>query len=275
MSSHIFKCSSAKMLMNALLFLMVVSFFGCSNQKNGKADAKHKEPEYPVVADPAHTSQNALDWDGMYVGVVPCADCAGIRMWVQIDTSLQFVVASQYLGKSDEVFRDSGAFHWDETGRMILLGDSSLPSYRVFRVVENKIIMLDASESVTTGPLASNYQLYKTQVPTILQEWQGVQHGQSGLLLNKVTLTYDPAENSISGSTGCNRFNGQLVFSQEGFVSVLPIATTKMACMGEESEQESLFLASLNQVSNYTFLFGDLTLRDSTFTPLLTFKQSE
>ena len=32
-----------------------------------------------VAADPAHSSRNSLDWAGTYEGVLPCADCPGIR----------------------------------------------------------------------------------------------------------------------------------------------------------------------------------------------------
>src|SRR5690606_27528761 len=30
-------------------------------------------------------SRNALDWEGVYVGTVPCADCAGIRTRIELD----------------------------------------------------------------------------------------------------------------------------------------------------------------------------------------------
>ena len=74
---------------------------------------------------PAHTSQNALDWAGVYRGVIPCADCQGIETVVVLKSDGTFTALSRYLGKGDEVFSRDGHFAWNRKGNTVkLAGDA-------------------------------------------------------------------------------------------------------------------------------------------------------
>lgn len=52
-----------------------------TSEKNDSIAALAKKDSVEEFSnpDPAHNSQNALDWDGEYEGVLPCADCEGIK----------------------------------------------------------------------------------------------------------------------------------------------------------------------------------------------------
>ncbi len=56
-----------------------------------------KEASDPTMAKQAdmHTSQNSLDWAGVYEGVLPCADCPGIqtRLTLSRDETYELVDA--------------------------------------------------------------------------------------------------------------------------------------------------------------------------------------
>ena len=109
----------------------------------------------------SHNSQNALDWQGTYKGITPCADCEGIETKVILNKDLTFVIQTKYLGKGDaKVFEEKGNFTWDNTGGIVLLqGLKGIPSQ--YKVGENRLIQLDMEGKVITGPLAEKQILIK------------------------------------------------------------------------------------------------------------------
>jgi heat shock protein HslJ len=109
----------------------------------------------------AHNSQTALDWQGTYKGIMPCADCEGIETELILTKDLTFVIQTKYLGKGEaKVFEEKGNFIWDKTGGSIsLLGLKGRPSQ--YKVGENKLIQLDMQGNAITGQLAEKYVLIK------------------------------------------------------------------------------------------------------------------
>ncbi|RAJ23095.1 copper resistance protein NlpE [Pedobacter cryoconitis] len=108
-----------------------------------------------------HSSKNALDWDGTYKGIVPCADCEGIETTLVLGKELTYALRTKYLGKSDaKVFEEKGKFSWDKNGRIITLeGIKDAPNK--YFVGENKIIQLDMNGKEITGEQADLYILKK------------------------------------------------------------------------------------------------------------------
>lgn len=79
----------------------------------------------------------------------------------------------------------------------------------------------------------------------------GVVNGEPTVGETEITFGRD---GSISGSTGCNRFNGRGVMDGETLVIEGPLATTRMACPGEAlTMQEDRILAALQGTLNVTF----------------------
>jgi heat shock protein HslJ len=59
-------------------------------------------------------------------------------------------------------------------------------------------------------------------------------------------------EGTVTGSTGCNTFNGEVSISGSN-VTFGPMATTRMACVEEDlAAQEQAFLAAMEAVTSYT-----------------------
>ena len=66
-------------------------------------------------------------------------------------------------------------------------------------------------------------------------------------------------EGRVSGTTGCNRLNGR-VQADSRQVQFGPLATTRMACLGEVGQLKSDFLKALSQPLMYRVADGQLTL---------------
>jgi copper homeostasis protein (lipoprotein) len=57
-----------------------------------------------------HSSQIALDWNGVYTGTLPCADCEGIKTRIVLKKDGTFERNMTYLGKEDNSFSEEGSF---------------------------------------------------------------------------------------------------------------------------------------------------------------------
>ena len=74
-------------------------------------------------------------------------------------------------------------------------------------------------------------------------------------------LLFFPGQvNTVSGSTGCNKLNGSFVLSDANSMTFSPLATTKMACVGDNVE--SKFLEVLGKVNSWAIINNQLLLKN-------------
>ena len=66
-------------------------------------------------------------------------------------------------------------------------------------------------------------------------------------------------DGGANGKGGCNEFSSTYQAGQDGVMKFGPVASTKMAC-DEGMDRESAFFKGLEQVQNYAFVNGKLTM---------------
>ncbi|MGL6259659.1 copper resistance protein NlpE [Vibrio sp. WXL103] len=108
---------------------------------------------------PAHSARDSLDWDGTYVGKLPCADCPGIDISLTLNLDGSYRLVKHYQGHGENSFITEGEFSWNEAGSIITL-DHSSPANSYF-VAEGRLIKLNADGNKITGDLAEWYQITK------------------------------------------------------------------------------------------------------------------
>lgn len=84
-----------------------------------------------------------------------------------------------------------------------------------------------------------------------------------------LTISFD--DTRMSGYSGCNRYFGNYTSSNDGVFSTGPIGATKMACIGEQGQQEQHYLELLGKASQYAVSRGQLHLLDTNRKILLVF----
>ncbi|WP_246028555.1 copper resistance protein NlpE [Shewanella atlantica] len=151
------------------LTLLVLSATACSTQppeleKSAETAQSSIEAAPQTVQIPlGDNSQNALDWDGTYSGVTPCASCEGIKTLLTLKRDNRYILQSEYLGRSDKTFIEQGVFEWNSNGSKITL--KSEPTDKLagkqFLVGENQLFMLDRAGNRISGALADSYRLIK------------------------------------------------------------------------------------------------------------------
>ncbi|WP_194976531.1 copper resistance protein NlpE [Aquiflexum lacus] len=145
----------------SLILLFLAGFtliFSCQKSSN-QDDLIIDDEMFEDVID-NHTSQNSLDYHGIYKGLLPCADCEGIEVTLELGPGDSYTRKSTYLGKDDnEIIESSGTFSWNGAGNTITLHGEDLPNQ--FFVGENVLFQLDMQGNRITGELADNYKLNK------------------------------------------------------------------------------------------------------------------
>ena len=147
---------------NLLTLISLFIFFSCQSEKNTETvnDDFPETIEVPMNPSPGDNSMNALDWEGTYVGTLPCADCEGIETELTINYDGTFSYKTTYLGKESEAEEVTGTFQWDENGSVITLaGLDGAPGK--YKVGENRIWHLDMEGKQIEGDLADKYILTK------------------------------------------------------------------------------------------------------------------
>ncbi|WZB61260.1 copper resistance protein NlpE [Achromobacter xylosoxidans] len=69
----------------------------------------------------SHTARDSLDWAGSYEGVLPCADCPGIRTRVTLSDNGSYEKQTQYLDRQPQPEVVAGTFSWESDGSTIRL----------------------------------------------------------------------------------------------------------------------------------------------------------
>ena len=117
-----------------LRILLVLSLAACTTTP----------PSAPAAApdpDPAHTSRNAVNWEGTYEGVTPCADCPGIKLRLTLRADGRYELATQYLERQPALQTVRGNFSWNAAGNTITLDAGG--GGQQFRVGEGRLLQLN------------------------------------------------------------------------------------------------------------------------------------
>lgn len=247
----------------AILMLVITS---CnSNRKNTEINDKNQ------VID-SHTSKNALDWNGIYQGTLPCADCEGIKTTITLNKDLTYSVKEDYLGKKDGVFESKGTFTWDARGQKITLSENK----RSYFVGENTLTHLDNSGKKIEGDLANLYILKKLNMKDIAftdTKWKLITLFGKEVTDSKAFITFATEENRVFGNNSCNNFNGSFEVKNGSQITLSKMASTMMACPDMTTEKQ--FMEVLNTADNFSLNGNTMTLNKARMAPLAVFKAEE
>lgn len=231
----------------------------------------------------ADNSLTSLDWPGIYEGILPCADCEGIKTTIQIDTNKTFEVNTVYLGKDKPLKQaKKGTFSWNASGGSITL-DGITDGPNQYLVGENKLIQLDMQGQRITGNLASKYELAKLSGPVSnvpdallietywkLTEIMGKPVSGQADGKREAHVILKKEKNRVQGHGGCNAFSGTYELKDLGRISFSAMASTKMAC--PNLDQESAFMSVFQKADGYIIKGDTLQLIKARMAPLAKFQ---
>ncbi|QDP85615.1 META domain-containing protein [Chryseobacterium sp. SNU WT5] len=213
----------------ATLFLLFV-LYSCKVQNT----------EVSPIPDPAHTAQNSLDYDGIYRGTIPCADCEGIKATVYLMRNNTFKTVYEYLGRDVKPFETSGNFTWNEEGNTVSL--KSANDVTSYFVGENTLTQLDQEGKKMTGALASKYVLSKDNYSILHRKWKLIElDGKSSTsqsMQKEAYIQFSDTDNRYSANGGCNTMSGTFATESNNRLNLGVGMSTLMACQDMTMEKE-------------------------------------
>jgi uncharacterized lipoprotein NlpE involved in copper resistance len=201
-----------------------------------------------------HSSRQALDWAGTYMGTLPCADCEGIQNTLVLDTNNTYSQTLRYLGKGESVYREKGKFTWTSDGQNIVLHPSGKESSTYYAVGENFVRQLDSSQQTIKGALSERFVLSKKASEVYERYWKLSELKAKPIVVDS-TFSAEPhlifkAHNQrLIGSLGCNALTASFTLFGKDKIEILAGASTLKACQNGSLEKD--FNAALLQADSY------------------------
>ncbi len=172
------------------IIALIIALFFVSCKSNQKKTAEKNTKN--IAVDKDHSPEMALDWDGTYKGLLPCASCPGILTSLKLNNDKTFVKLDYYLESKGGFFREEGTFSFTKEGNKIILKPKK-GATTMYAVGENRLIMLDQNGKKSTSKLAKMYELSKVAD----NDLQCTQNAVKGMLvLGHEVATFSPCGTS-------------------------------------------------------------------------------
>lgn len=283
-----------------LQIFTAVIFIQCNNESQKEAETKidttstvTRDTTVSVSTSPnpdlSHNSENSVDWDGMYKGVLPCADCEGIETLLTLNKDKTYTLKTTYLGKSDKVNEEKGNFIWNAEGSNISL-TSTANRPNQYKVGENILWQLDMNGNKIGGSNADKYKLTKqtlaaktiatdtskskSDAKLIETYWKLTElNGKSWTTkpgVREIHIILKEKDNKIQGFLGCNTLNGTYDLKDGNRISFSKMATTLMAC--PDMSMEDALKKVIEKADNYSIKGENLSLNKARMAPLARFQ---
>lgn len=146
-------------LTTAILFSSFL-MLSCNNISEQHTTSDTENKDTLVVVPDHHNSRNSLDWAGKYEGTIPCADCPGMKVTLNLKANDSFTFHQVYIDRASTL-TDSGVIMWHENGGVIHLKTSIINVH--YKVGKMKLIGLDTEGNPLPDNIADQYQLTKVE----------------------------------------------------------------------------------------------------------------
>lgn len=254
-----------------ILLAIVILLSGCQTQNTTFSNSSKEMGDTAGT----HTSQNSIDWDGTYRGVLPCSGCTGIESTITLNKNGTFVWKRKYLGKSDSVFEATGKFSWNDKGNIVTLTPSLEGSPSQYFVGEGYLNQLDGMGAKASGAQANRYLLTKSNYEILEKYWKltelnGRPIAIDTTFIKEPHIIFKESNSRVVGNGGCNNISGEYQIENMNRISFSKMISTKMACTRMELEGE--FLETLQKVDNFNVAGDTLILNKARMAPLAKFQ---
>jgi heat shock protein HslJ len=218
-----------------LLLALAVGSTACMPRKESEG-----MPGAP--ADAAHSSRNALDWAGVYEGVLPCADCPGIQTRLTLNRDESYELSSLYIDRDTTPRVARGRFSWQPNGNAIML--DAQQGGQQFAVGEGRLALLEpgVAPAWPQPPQRVLKRVAAVAEPSVQRTLEAHRwtldsaSNSNGQRIEALPagagrpIVFNFAEGRLNVEGGCNRSFGDYQIDDEGRLRVGRMASTMMAC---------------------------------------------
>lgn len=154
----------------AFALVSVLLLVSCNSKKANTEESIDGElPKIEEMQAQGHNARNSLSYHGVYDGVLPCADCPGIKVQLTLNMDETFVYEQEYLtGKEEKdstlMSSYSGKIFWDKEGFNIKLEGLEGKAPSLYFVKEAALEVLNVDGSRIDSNLSEHYTLKQTSI---------------------------------------------------------------------------------------------------------------
>ncbi|MCX2742609.1 copper resistance protein NlpE N-terminal domain-containing protein [Mangrovivirga sp. M17] len=247
-------------------FLLIFLIFSC----------KPNQPRYGKYD--GDNSTLYIDWIGYYEGILPCADCDGVKTSITLKEDSTYIKKVVYLGKEGEGFEKKGEFEWfDDENKIILDSRGGTPD--MYLLGKDKLIHLDNDGSRIEGELEDDYILNKVQMEAKFEltepKWKLIElKGQkvNNISGKEIFMAFEPDKARVYGFAGCNNFFGQYKWEGQTRISFSNLGKTQKMCT-EGMEIEEQLMKVFEMTDNFTITDDILNLNKARMATLAKFEK--
>ena len=109
-----------------------------------------------------HHEQNNVDWSGIYLGFIPCADCKGVKTSLALNPNKTYILLTQYVGKSEREFVEKGTFIQNENKLTLTARKTGITHH--YTIDNDQLIQTEENGQPVSAKLANRYILRKNKV---------------------------------------------------------------------------------------------------------------
>ena len=262
-----------------LAIVIVLTMISCNKkltENDNKLDTL-KNVDKEVVDN--HAPNNSLDYEGVYKGIIPCADCNGIETILELKSDAKYTLFKKYIETNDKGTTQTGTFTWNDKGTTITLSGIENEPNQYF-VGENQIFILDMEGKKIEGKMANLYILKKEVKEDVVQaEFQSVVGKKYKLIeLNGKKIDTKKKDFFIefnkdgrfSAFAGCNNMAGEYKVENTFRIKFSKVLSTMMACDDMATEKELAEVLELTD--NLSINEKSLSLNKARMAPLARFE---
>ena len=243
-----------------LLALLAVALAGCQpEQTTDLPAAPSSEPDSAPVID-MHTSRIALDWAGVYEGLLACADCPGIHTQLTLEPDGGFEIVTRPLVRDAAPASAQGQFDWEPAGNAIVL-DAEGGGQR-FAVGEGRLLLLETGQTqpawdradATLAQSSPAWRSTRQDLGDMLEDHRWMLVDATDVANRPIDALFPDAERSFAfnfagprlhAQGGCNGFRGAFAIDADDRLDVTGTISTMMACPAPLMEADAALSALL------------------------------
>lgn len=241
-----------------ILALLATALAGC--QPDQSTDAPAVQPPGAAAAPviDMHTSRMALDWAGLYEGLLACSDCAGIHTQLTLEPDGRFELVTRRLVRDAVPSSARGPFNWGADGSTIVL-DSDGEGQR-FAVGEGRLLLLEAGQTqpawdradATLAQSSSAWRSTRQDLGDMLEDHRWMLADATDAANRRIDALFPDADRSfvfhfadsrLHAQGGCNGLRGAYGIDADGMLEVTGRMTTLMACAAPLMEADAALSA--------------------------------
>lgn len=142
------------------VLLFALALFSCNNKPTQEVanDVELQSADTLAAVIDHSNAKNALDYEGIYKGLLPTASGSGMEVTIELGDS-SFTKKLVYVGKKEAAIESKGVYSWNKEGNTITLNGVDKPNQ--YFVGENRLIQLDVDGNRITGEIEEDYVLTK------------------------------------------------------------------------------------------------------------------